>query len=413
MTPLTLVFAFIRRRPVTWAFHVLILAVAVAVTGAVLLVEQATRAQVERDLAGIDLVVGASGSPLQLVMSTVFQADVPTGNIPLAEAERLRADPLVSAAVPVSLGDSYGAARIVGTTPGYAALYQAGLGEGRWWSGPMEAVVGAEAARRQGLAVGDAFVGAHGLTPGGRAHAGHPYRVVGILAPTGAVIDRLVLTDLASVWALHAHPPGEAEAAHGHDDHDHGHDAAAHAVVQADRQVTAVLIRYRSALGAVALPPKVARIAGLQAASPAREAQRLNALVGAGAGALTRLGQGLLGLAALGFIVAMSASVLARRRELALLQALGASRRRLAAVVCVEGLLLGFAGGVAGTLLARGLSEGVARWGGAPLALPIPSPSWLDLGLTLGAALIGLAAAAPAALLAVRTDPVEVLGENG
>lgn len=418
MTLLKLVLAFVRRRPMTWAFHVLILAVAVAVTGTVLLIEQAARSQMERDLAGLDLVVGASGSPLQLVMATVFQADVPPGNIPLAASERLSGDPLVAMAVPVSLGDSYGTARIVGTTPDYATLYQANLREGRWWSEPLEAVVGAEAARRLGLSVGDTFAGAHGLTPGGHAHEDQPYRVVGILAPTGAVIDRVILTDLASVWTLHALPHEEAEGV-GHEDEqdhheDHTHGAAAddHSF-RPDRQVTAVLIRYRSALGAVALPPKVDRIAGLQAASPPREAQRLNAMVGAGAGALARLGQGLLALAAIGFVVALTASVLARRRELALLQALGASRRRLVGLVSIEGLFLGLAGGIAGVMLARGLSAAVALWGGAPLALRIPSTSILDLGLVIAAATIGLCASVPGAWLAARTDPVKVLGENG
>ncbi|HYC73824.1 ABC transporter permease [Brevundimonas sp.] len=409
MTPLKLVLAFIRRKPATWSFHGLTLAVAVAATGAVLLVEQAARVQLARDLAGVDLVVGAEGSPLQLVMSTLFQADVPTGNIPLAEADSLAADPLVATAVPLSLGDSFGGARIVGTTRDYAALYGARLDRGRWWSSPLEAVVGAEVARRQGLAVGDAFAGAHGLSPGGYAHEGEPYRVVGVLAPTGAVIDRVILTDVASVWALHDHEnAGATDAPHPDEVHGHGGSVAP----EADRQVTAVLIRYRSSLGAVVLPPKVARIAGLQAASPPRETQRLNGLLGAGAGALARLGQGLLALAGVGFIVAMSAAILARRRELALLKALGASRARLAVLVSTEGVLLGLAGGIAGVVLARGLSEAVARWGGAPLSLPIAPPSILDLALVGAAGLIGLLASLPAAIIAGRTDPVDVLGEG-
>lgn len=410
MTLLKLVLAFIGRRPVTWTFHALMLAAAVAVTGAVLLVERAARDRLERDLAGIDLVVGAEGSPLQLVMSAVFQADVPTGNIPLAAAERLAADPLVGRAVPVSLGDSLGDARIVGTTRAYADLYGATLGQGRWWTAPLEAVLGAEVARRRRLKIGDTFVGAHGFDAAGHAHDDQPYRVVGLLEPTGAVIDRLILTDLASVWALHPHPAGPEI------DHDHGHEptggqAQAHDAEREDAEVTAVLIRYRSALGAVALPPRVGRIGGLQAASPAREAQRLNTMLGIGAGALTRLGQGLLALAALGFVVTLSAAVLARRRELALLRALGAGRLRLAGVVMAEGALLGLAGGLGGVLLARGLSEAVARWGGSPLALPIPPLSGLEAALIGAAVLIGLLASAPAAVLAGRTDPVRTLGD--
>jgi len=405
MTIGKLVWAFIRRRPVTWAFHVLLLAVAVAVTVSVLLVREAADAGLTRDLAGIDLVVGAEGSPLQLVMSTVFQADAPTGNIPLATAEQLARDPLVSRAVPVSLGDSVGLYRIVGTTLRYRELHDAELAQGRWWSEPMQAVIGAVVAQRLGLNVGDTFVGAHGLDGTAETHAERPYRIVGVLHPTGAVVDRLVLTDLSSVWALHGpHETGAAEAAQAHPDHD----AAAHEPA-APREITAVLVEYRSALGAVVLPPRIAGLAGLQAASPAREAQRLNALIGDGAALVERLGQALLVLAAAGFAMALSTAVLARRRELALLKALGAHPARLSAVVILEGGLLGLIGGLVGLGLGRLVAWAVARSDVAPLALSLPAPGLQDGLVVLAALALGLVAAAPAAFVAIRTDAVKAL----
>ena len=412
MNPFKLTAALIARRPASWAFHVLVLAMAAAVTGAVLLVQQAAEEGLQRDLAEVDLVVGAEGSPLQLVMSALFQTDAPTGNIPLEDARRLAADPLVARAIPLSLGDSLGTARIVGTEPAYADLYGARLRDGRWWTAPLEAVIGAEVARTQGLAPGDEFVGAHGLGTGGHAHEDHPYRVVGVLAPTGAVIDRLILTDLASVWVLHE--PHAAEAApehHAHVGHDHDHETSPRTEAAA-REVTAVLIQYRSALGAVTLPPRIDRIPGLQAASPAREAQRLNALLGAGAGAMTRLGQGLMLVAALGFVVATSAAVMARRRELALLTALGCGPIRLASLILLEAAILGLAAGLAGWLGARGLTEAVARWGASPLDLPTPPLAGLDVLLIAGPVLVALLAGLPAAVIAARTDPVRVLGER-
>lgn len=402
MTLPRLVWAFIRRRPATWTFHVLLLALAVAITVSVMLVRDAADTRLKRDLAGVDLVVGASGSPLQLVMSAVFQADVPTGNIPWAVAEQIARDPQVRRAVPLSMGDSLGAFRIVGTTRDYAALQDLQLDAGRWWTGEMEAVIGATVARRMGLDVGDSFIGAHGLEGGDQDHADRPYRVVGVVRGGGSVADRLVLTDLSSVWSLHEAAPADGGAADTHD-HDHASDP------DTPREVTAVLVQYQSALGSVVLPPRLGRLAGVQTASPPREAQRLNALIGDGAAMMTRLGGLLLSLAAGGFVLALTTAVRARRRELALLKALGASPTRLAGVVLLEGGALGLAGGLVGLALGRALAWSVAQSNAAPFALDLPSAGALD-GLVIAVSFgLGLIGSAPAVWLAIRTDPVEEL----
>ncbi len=400
MTVLKLILAGLRRRPATWSFHVLLLAVAVGVTLSVSLVRQATEDRLARDLAGVDLVVGAPGSPLQLILSTLLASDAPTGNIPEAMWTALAGDPLVAEAVPLSLGDSVGDVRIVGTTRDYAALYDAALDKGGWWSGSMQAVLGAQAARRLSLQVGDTFVGAHGVGTAVEAHADHPYRVVGIFEPTGTVIDRLALTSLESVWDLHA-PATDGEAGH-----DHDHDPHAD---EAPREVTAVLVRFRSPMAAVALPPRLARIPGIQSASPAREAQRLNALVGDAAGLLERLGLALLALAASGFVLALTAAVLQRRPEIALLKALGARPALLARWLVLEGLLLGMAGGLLGLALGRGLTAVIIASGATPLALSAPPPGAAELVLIGAAAIVGALGALPALIAALRIDPVKTL----
>ena len=162
----------------------------------------------QREAAGIDLVVGAKGSPLQIVLAGVYHADVPPGNIPLAAVEELARDPRVREVIPMAMGDSFRGFRIVGTVPAFVAHYAARLHAGGLWAAPLEAVLGSEAAQRTGLAVGSSFAGSHGLAEGGGEHGDRAYRVVGVLAPTGTVIDRLVLTGMDSVWAVHD--------AHGH-----------------------------------------------------------------------------------------------------------------------------------------------------------------------------------------------------
>lgn len=369
-----------------------------AVITALLLLSQGLGNRFNRDLAHIDLVVGAKGSPLQLILSTVFALDIATGNIPLEAAQQIEHHPLVRLAVPVSLGDNYRLYRIVGTTPDYGRLYDATLAQGRWWNRPMEVVLGAEAARRSGLRLGQVFAGSHGLTAGGEVHAETPYAVVGVLKPTGAIIDRLILTDTASVWNVHEHEAVKEEGLT-------PQEAAAH------RQITALLVRYKSALGAVVLPTQVRSMPDLQAAVPAMETARLVTLLGTGGTVLQDFGLGLLALSALGFFVALYAAVSQRRRELALLRALGARPARLFSLVAGEGLLLGLVGGLAGLVLGRiaaGLAAMASADTGGP-ALVIPHPGGLELALLAGALVLSLAAAVLPGLLAYRIDAAQTL----
>ncbi|MEM9171147.1 MAG: ABC transporter permease, partial [Pseudomonadota bacterium] len=215
----------------TSAVNVLLMALGTASIVILLLVGAQVSDTMSRDAEGVDLVIGAKGSPVQLVLSAVYHADVPTGNIALADANIWANDTRIAEAIPLSLGDSYRGFRIVGTTPDYAALYDASIAEGEWWQRRMQAVVGAAVAARANLSVGSTFVGAHGFSDAGHSHDEDQYRVVGILERTGSVLDRLVLTSLDSVWAIHE-PGGTSDNEdaheHGDEDHDDEHDHEAH-----------------------------------------------------------------------------------------------------------------------------------------------------------------------------------------
>jgi putative ABC transport system permease protein len=191
---------------------VILLAIGVAVVALTLIVSRELEEKLTRDAQGIDLVVGAKGSPLQLVLAGVYHVDVPPGNIPLASVATLRANRMIASVIPVSLGDSFRGYRIAGTEPAFIEHYGATLREGRLWDRPMEAVLGSAVAQASGLHVGATFTGSHGLAEGGGEHKEAAYTVAGILAPTGTVIDRLVVTPLDSVWAVHeAHHAGCCE----------------------------------------------------------------------------------------------------------------------------------------------------------------------------------------------------------
>lgn len=339
----------LRFRALNSVFNVCVLALGMATIVTLLHVGQQVEQRFTRDLEGIDLVVGAKGSPIQLILSSVFHLDIPNGNIPLAEAEKFRSHPLVKSAIPVALGDSYHGFRIVGTTRDYPQHYHAELAQGAYWAVAMEAVLGSEVARASQLKPGDTFAGSHGLSEGGEEHAASPYRVVGILKPTGTVIDRLVLTGVESVWHVHEHEQEEG-----------GHDAGNHE--KGGREITSLLITYKSPMAAVTLPRLVNKTSSMQAASPAFEAARLLQMIGTGSDTVALFAAVLMVIAALGFFVTLWSAVNERSYDIALMRSLGATRRKVLALVVAEGLTLGAAGTLLGLALGHAFARGAQAW---------------------------------------------------
>ncbi|MDR7267462.1 putative ABC transport system permease protein [Pelomonas saccharophila] len=379
--------------PLTTALNLLLLTLGLAAMTFVLRASAQVEAGLRRDLASIDLVVGAKGSPMQIMLAGVFHLDAPTGNIPLATLELLKQQPLVAQAVPLSLGDSFRGYRIAGTTPDYLDLYGGKLGQGALWVKPMQAVLGAEVARVSGLKLGDRFAGRHGLAEGGGAHGDHQFEVVGVLAESGSVLDRLVLTDLASVWEVHEeHHAGEA----GDDD---------------KREITLALVRYRSPLAAVMLPRWVNAQDGLQSAAPALETARLMRLVGAGTEVLRGFGIVLLVAAGLSVWVALLHAVRARQGDLAMLRMLGAPARRVATLIALEALLLAALAAALGLAAGHGLVAVLERLLAERQSLRLGPLGWSDAEWLVPALAGGLAlvAAAWPAWRAYRLDVTTLL----
>lgn len=427
MNILRLSLANLRFRPLSNSFNMLILALGMALIVTLLQVGQQVEQRFEKDLRGIDLVVGAKGSPVQLILSSVFHLDFPPGNIPLEEAERLRKSPLIKSAIPLALGDNYRGFRIVGTTGDYPGHYAAELAEGRYWSGGMEAVLGSEVARSSGLKPGQTFAGSHGLTAGAEEHAESPYEVVGILKPTGTVIDRVVLTDLGSVWQIHEHQEGEEEAGEEHEhespaglDHDGeaDHGEPGHAdheeVDHPEREITALLITYRTPAAVVTLPRLINRSSSMQAASPAFEMARLLKILGIGSNAIRLFATVLIVIAAVGFFVTLFNAVNDRRYDIALMRSLGATRGRVFAFVLAEGLTLGAFGTALGILLGHGLAWGAQCWleQTRQMALnPVGFHPYEAIAAAIALGISALAAILPA-LMAYRINPAKVLSRG-
>jgi putative ABC transport system permease protein len=349
-------------RPLAAGLNLLLLTLGLGSITFLLLVSTQLDRAFERDLAGIDVVVGAKGSPMQLILAGVFHIDVPPGNIALADARELEKDTRIARLIPISLGDTFRGFRIVGTTPAYVDHYGARLASGGLWNAPMQAVVGSKVAANTGLAVGNSFIGSHGLGASGHAHGDNPYRVTGVLAACGCVLDRLLLTATESVWQVH-------EKATAVDEEDRK-------LLEAEREITMALITYKSPMAAVTFPRFVNTTTDMQAAAPAVEITRLLRMVGVGTDVLRGFGAVLLLTAGLSVFIALWNAVRERRADLAMLRMLGAPPARVAGLVLCEALLL------AGLAILLGLVVG--PWPGASgrrLAAirALAAPHWLDL----------------------------------
>ena len=391
----TLALKSLRHKPLSTTVNLLLMAVGIAMMSFVLSTSRQLEDSVLRDAQGIDLVVGAKGSPLQLILSSVYHVDIPTGNIPLAAQAQLAQNRMVGKVIPLALGDSYDGFRIVGTDAGYIAHYNGTLAQGRMFAAPLEAVFGAQAAARTGIILNGSFTGSHGMARGGDQHGDAPFTAVGILKPTGTVLDRLILTPVESVWRVH-------EIAHGID----VNDAEEKAAMDEERELTALLVQYASPLAAVMLPRAVNSQSELQAAQPAFESAKLFRMLGVGIDVLRSIAAVMLLSAALSMFVALYNALEERKTDLAILRTLGAQSSKLLLLLLAEALLLALSGALLGWLAGHAAVEVLGRMLSADQNLTMsglvvsPDEAWLAL-IALG---VGFAAALLPALRAYRTD---------
>jgi putative ABC transport system permease protein len=382
-----LVVSYLRARLANTVMNIVLLALGITVIVFVLVAGRQLDEKAEANSKGIDLVVGAKGSPLQIILCSIYHIDFPTGNISLLEAERISKHRLVKKAIPLALGDSYQGFRIVGTDTSYSNLFNATLADGRWWAEDLEVVAGSHVARELNLKTGDQFSSAHGMTIEGSAHDEHPYRVVGVMAATGTVLDNLLLTNVASVWEVH------------------GSDST--------KEITSMLIKFRNPLAAIQLPRLINSTTSMQAASPAFEMARLYTILGVGVDVLTGLAVILIGISALSTFLALYNALKDRRYDLAIMRAMGAGRSKLFLATVMEGTALT----VAGTALGIGAAH-------ALLSLLPSSESELTSGITgmvfyreeayllAGSLLLGIVCSVLPAVQASRTNIHEVLAGN-
>lgn len=383
--------AYLRQRPLNTLLNIVLIGLGTGTVILLLLLSTQLANKLHRDAKGFDVVIGAKGSPLQLILSSIYHADLPTGNITLSAAEPWMQHLWVKTAIPLALGDSYQSLRIVGTTSEYLQHYRAQFAAGKLWEKPLQVVLGAQAAKITQLSLGQAFSGTHGLSVGGEAHAQTQYQVVGILQPTGTVLDQLILTAVESVWAVHEHV---AESPH-----------------TTEHELTAVLITYKTPLAAISFPRLVNAQSALQAAAPPLEIARLLKLIGVGTETLQIFGAifSLIAFCSIG--IALLNALQERRYDLAIMRTLGANRAYIFWQLLCEGFLLSASGVMVGLVFGHCGASLLGWWMNDPHALQFTGILWLsqENWVIIASLGLGIAAALIPAIQAYRMDLARIL----
>lgn len=356
------------------------------------------RAGFASTLSGTDLIVGARSGAVPLLLYSVFHIGDATANVSWKSIQALEANPAVDWVVPLSLGDSHKGFRVVGTTPGYFTHYRYGdrtalrFADGGPFSGVFDAVVGAEVARTLGYVPGARIVLSHGAGEfSGAEHADKPFTVTGVLAPTGTPVDRTVLVSLGAIEAIHLDWAGGS--------HIPGVEIPPEFVRKFDltpKSVTAALVglAQRTAVFRVQREINGFKAEPLQAILPGVTLDQLWRVVGIAERVLLAVSAFVVLVGLAGLVAMMVGALSARRRELAILRAMGAGPRDVFVLLLAESLVLSAAGCVLGVVMLWGLSAALAPWLATAHGLQLV-PRLIDLReLALLAGVIGAAALA-------------------
>ena len=383
----------LRAKPLQTALSLALLAFGVGMVSLMLLTEKQVNDAFERNIKDIDLVLGAKGSPLQLILANVYHIDAPTGNILLSEAQKVVRHPYIESGIPLAYGDNHEGYRIVGTEHSYAEHYGVEVAQGKLWEAPFEATVGSKVAQALELTLGDTFYSAHGLTDQTDIHKDKVFTVVGILEPSQSVVDQLILTPMQSIWAVHL-KEGEV-----------GDPSA--------REITAMLLKKRNPLAVLTIPNTL-RESNMQVALPAIEVNRMTQQFGLGTTALRAIAMLIMALSFASIFISVLDNIRSRRHELALMRTMGGTPRTLYLLLLQEGGLLSLVGTGLGLLLSRmglwTLSNVVEQQFHYELAEMALLPSeWMLAAAAIG---VGLLASAVPARGSLRLDISQTLRES-
>lgn len=330
-------------KPLSSTISLALLILGIGIISLLLQLNTLIKDQMDNNLKGIDMVVGAKGSPLQLILSSVYHIDSPTGNISLEEAEKISKNRMVGSSIKLLYGDNFKGYRIVGAEKKFIELYNGKIKKGKNLSKPFEVLVGSKVYSKLKIDIGDDLISSHGLRETGESHDDQSFKVVGLLEPSNSVIDQLIITLPQSVWDVHGNHGHEEEHEHDHEE-EHQHD---------DREITAMLIKFKSPMNIIQFPRQINETTNLQAAVPSYEISRLFKLFGFGIETLSYLAYLIIIVSGFSLFINLFNSMRERKYEMALIRTLGASRLQLSTMIIFESIILTISGFILGLLFSR------------------------------------------------------------
>ena len=338
-------------KPLSSTISLALLILGIGIISLLLQLNTLIKDQMDNNLKGIDMVVGAKGSPLQLILSSVYHIDSPTGNISLEEAEKISKNRMVGSSIKLLYGDNFKGYRIVGAEKKFIELYNGKIKKGKNLSKPFEVLVGSKVYSKLKIDIGDDLISSHGLRETGESHDDQSFKVVGLLEPSNSVIDQLIITLPQSVWDVHGNHDHDEEHEHDHEEeHEHDHDEEHQ---HDDREITAMLIKFKSPMNIIQFPRQINETTNLQAAVPSYEISRLFKLFGFGIETLSYLAYLIIIVSGFSLFINLFNSMRERKYEMALIRTLGASRLQLSTMIIFESIILTISGFILGLLFSR------------------------------------------------------------
>lgn len=337
------------KKALTNGLSTLLMALGVAIISLIISLNSQLDNQFIKNIKGIDMVIGAKGSPLQLILASIYQIDSPTGNINFDAAKKIVQNPFIKKAIPLALGDSYQGYRIIGTDSTYLNHFKAEIAIGKIFEKPMDCVIGYGISQKFKIKVGDQLGSSHGLDAEGEQHQEAKYTVTGLLKYNNSTLDQLIITPLESVWSVH----------HSAEKHTSAFDLLTEQPdknltnEKADNEITAMLVKFRNPMGLMTIPRNINANTNMQAALPAIEINRLLSLLGIGVEALKWLAIIIILVAGISVFVTLYNSLKERKYELALMLSMGATRFQLFLMLLIEGLFIGIMGFILGIFIGK------------------------------------------------------------
>jgi putative ABC transport system permease protein len=386
----------LRHRALTSCLCLLSIALSVGLFIAIDRVREGAEEGFTNTISGADLLVGARGSPLQLMLYSIFHLGSPTNNIRMNTYKDLKANPQLAWTIPISLGDSYRGHRVVGTDENFFEHYRFRgdqrplITQGEIFRELYDVVIGSEVARKFNLKVGDPIVIAHGISETAIfEHNDTPFRIVGLISPTSTPIDKAIFITLEGMEAMHIGwetgvPSGdrpEKKLLRRHDIE--------------PKQITSFLAGAKARFHVLRLRSMIDSYEGepVMAAIPALALQELWQTVGYVESTLSLVSLCVLAVGLIGIVIALYTSINERRREMAILRSLGAGPFSVGGLLALESTLLVTLGSLLGlglNYLAVILLRPVLQ-SQFSVYLPLLPPSareWGYLGLVIVAGLI-------------------------